>query len=299
MSVNLDNVDPEVIAKYALDRLPLNRASTPTADLLNLRRTRAIVTGGGGDGLGNATCHRLAEQGARVAVIDVFADAAEKAASDLAERWGVDVLAIAADVGNPDQVSAAVERTTAAWGGVDLLVNNAGGSGAIKSSGDRVSQHGGFADMQNDDLLGVVRVNLIGVMLMTKAVLAPMIAAGHGRIINVASEGGKISVDGLAVYNACKSGVIGFTRNIARDYGKSGIAVTCVCPGIMVSERTIRTLSQPDAKGLASLESTFPRVTIGRCSVPDEVASVIAFLASDAGSYVNGTAVSVGGGMAD
>jgi len=153
--------------------------------------------------------------------------------------------------------------------------------------------------MDIDDLQGVVRVNLIGVMLMTRAALPPMIAAGRGRIINVASEGGKISVDGLAVYNACKSGVIGFTRNIARDYGKSGIAVTCVCPGIMVSERTIRTLSQPGSRGLASLDSTFPRVTIGRASVPDEVASVIAFLASDAGSYVNGTAVSVGGGMAD
>lgn len=299
MSVNLENVDPEVIKKYALDRLPLDRSSRSTADLLDLRGARAIVTGGGGEGLGKATCHRLAEHGARVAVIDVFQDVAEKSASDLAARWGVDVLAIAADVGDPDQVSAAVQRVVAAWGGVDLLVNNAGGSGAIKSSGDRVTQHGAFADMSIDDLLGVVRVNLIGVMLVTKAVLGPMITAGRGRIINVASEGGKISVDELAVYNACKSGVIGFTRNIARDYGKFGIAVTCVCPGIMVSERTIRRLSQPGARGLASLESTFPRVTIGRCSVPDEVASVIAFLASDAGSYVNGTAVSVGGGMAD
>jgi NAD(P)-dependent dehydrogenase (short-subunit alcohol dehydrogenase family) len=270
-----------------------------TADLLDLHGVRAIVTGGGGEGLGNATCRRLAEQGARIAVMDVFQHVAEKAASDLAERWGVDVLAIAADVGDPDQVRAAVEQTVAAWGGVDLLVNNAGGSGAIKPGGDRVSQHGAFVDMDIDDLLGVVRVNLVGVMLMTKTVLRPMIAAGRGRIINVASEGGKISVDGLAVYNACKSAVIGFTRNIARDYGKLGIAVTCVCPGIMVSERTIRTLSQPGTTGLASLESTFPRVTIGRCSVPDEVASVIAFLASDAGSYVNGTAVSVGGGMAD
>jgi 3-oxoacyl-[acyl-carrier protein] reductase len=299
MSVNLEHVDPEVIRKYALDRLPLDRPSRSTADLLDLRGARAIVTGGGGEGLGNATCHRLAEHGARVAVIDVFADAADKAASDLAERWGAGALAIAADVGDPDQVSAAVQRVVAAWGGVDLLVNNAGGSGAIKSGGDRVTQHGAFADMSVDDLLGVVRVNLIWVMLATKAVLGPMITAGRGRIINVASEGGKISVDELAVYNACKSGVIGFTRNIARDYGKFGIAVTCVCPGIMVSERTIRRLSEPGARGLASLESTFPRVTIGRCSVPDEVASVIAFLASDAGSYVNGTAVSVGGGMAD
>ena len=299
MPVNLDDVDPGVVAKYALDRLPLHRASTSTAELLSLRGARAIVTGGGGEGLGNATCHRLAEQGARVAVVDVFLDAAERAATDLAARWGIDALAIAADVGDPDQVSAAVERLVTAWGGVDLLVNNAGGSGAIKPSGDRVTQHGAFLDMGIDDLLGIVRVNLIGVMLMTKAVLPSMIAAGRRRIINVASEGGKISVDGLAVYNACKSGVIGFTRNIARDYGKFGIAVTCVCPGIMMSERTIRTLSQPDSRGLASLESTFPRVTIGRCSVPDEVASVIAFLASDAGSYVNGTAVSVGGGMAD
>ena len=230
MSVNLDNLDPEVVARYALDRLPLNRVSMSTAELLNLRGARAIVTGGGGEGLGNATCHRLAEQGARVAVIDVFQDSAEKAASDLAGRWGADVLAVAADVGDPDQVSAAVERTVAAWGGVDLLVNNAGGSGAIKPGGDRVGQHGVFADMEIDDLLDVVRVNLIGVMLMTKAVLRPMIAAGRGRIINVASEGGKISVDGLAAYNACKSGVIGFTRNIARDYGRFGIAVTCVCP---------------------------------------------------------------------
>jgi NAD(P)-dependent dehydrogenase (short-subunit alcohol dehydrogenase family) len=299
MPVNLENVDPAVVAKYALDRLPLNRTSTPTADLLSLQGVRAIVTGGGGEGLGNATCHRLAEQGAKVAVIDVFPEVAEKAASDLTARWGIDALGIAADVGDPEQVGAAVDRVVATWRGIDLLVNNAGGSGSIKASGERVTQHGAFLDMGIDDLQGVVRVNLIGVMLMTRATLPPMIDGGRGRIINVASEGGKISVDELAVYNACKSGVIGFTRNIARDYGKLGVAVTCVCPGIMVSERTIGTLSRPGSRGLASLDSTFPRVTIGRASVPDEVASVIAFLASDAGSYVNGTAVSVGGGMAD
>jgi NAD(P)-dependent dehydrogenase (short-subunit alcohol dehydrogenase family) len=299
MPVNLDDVDPDVVAKYALDKLPFDRPQSATADLLDLRGKRAIVTGGGGDGLGNATCHRLAEQGASIAVLDVFQDVADATAQQLTERWGVDVLALATDVGDPGQVSAAVDRIAAAWGGVDLLVNNAGGSGSIKPSGDRVTQHGTFVDMDMDDLLGVVRVNLLGVMLMTKAVLTPMIDAGRGRIINVASEGGKISVDNLAVYSACKSGVIGFTRNIARDYGKFGIAVTCVCPGIMVSERTVTTLSQPGARGLASLESTFPRVTIGRCSIADEVASVISFLASDAGAYVHGTAVSVGGGMAD
>ena len=182
MSVNLDNVDPEVIAKYALDKLPLNRASTPTADLLNLRRTRAIVTGGGGEGLGNAHLpppgragcqgrrHRRVRRRRRDRPRAIWPNDGASTRS-----------AIAADVGNPDQVSGARCSVRPPHGaGVDLLVNNAGGSGAIKPSGDRVSQHGGFADMENDDLLGVVRVNLIGVMLMTKAVLMPMIAAGHG-----------------------------------------------------------------------------------------------------------------------
>lgn len=183
-------------------------------------------------------------------------------------------------------------------GRIDILVNNAGGSGSIKTGGEKVSHHGTFLDLALDDLYGVVQVNFLGVMHMCRAVLPSMIGRGSGRIVNVSSEGGKISVDDLAVYNASKSAVIGFTRNLARDVGGLGIGVVGVCPGIMVSDRTIATLSTGD-NGSASLDSSFPRVTIGRLSLADEVASVISFLASDAGSYVNGTSVSVGGGLAD
>jgi NAD(P)-dependent dehydrogenase (short-subunit alcohol dehydrogenase family) len=299
MSIDLDGVDASIVSRYALDRLPFGREQVATAELLALRDRRAIVTGGGGHGLGNATCHRLAEQGSRVAVVDVVADVAEAAAAELRERWGVEALGLVADVGDPAQAEAAVQAVVDAWGGVDLLVNNAGGSGSIKENGEKVTQHGSFLDNDIADLLGIIRVNLVGVLLMSRAALRPMVAAGRGTIVNVASEGGKISVDNLVTYNSCKSGVIGFTRNLARDYGRLGVTVSCVCPGIMVSDRTVRTLSTPGLAGLASLDSSFPRVTLGRCSLPDEVASVIAFLASDAGSYVHGTAVSVGGGMAD
>jgi NAD(P)-dependent dehydrogenase (short-subunit alcohol dehydrogenase family) len=295
----LDGVDPEVVARFALDKLPFDRSSRPTAALLSLEGVRAVVTGGGGDGLGNATCHRLAEQGARVAVIDVRTELAEATAHELEERWGHDALALATDVGDPTDTERAIDKMVSSWGGVDLLVNNAGGSGTIRQDGERVRQHGAFLNMGMDDLVGVVRVNLLGTMLMTRAVLPAMVRQGGGRIVNVASEGGKISVDGLAVYNSCKSGVIGFTRNIARDYGAHGVTAVSVCPGIMVSPRTIRNLAQPGINGHTALASAFSRVTIGRCSVPDEVASVIAFLASPEGGYVNGTSVSVGGGMSD
>ena len=99
--------------------------------------------------------------------------------------------------------------------------------------------------------------------------------------------------------DSCKSGVIGFTRNLAGEVGSLGVTVAGVCPGIMVSQRTVDTLAAPTARGFAALDAGFSRVTIGRCSLPDEVASVVAFLCSDAGGYVHGTSISLGGGMAD
>jgi NAD(P)-dependent dehydrogenase (short-subunit alcohol dehydrogenase family) len=294
----LEDIAQPVIDRYHLDRIPFGREERSTADLLSLAGRTAIVTGGGGSGLGNRTAHRLAEQGASVAIIDVFSDAAAVAAEAIAERWGVPTLAVTVDVGDVDSVEVGVRAVLAEWGRIDILVNNAGGSGSIKQGGDKVTNHGTFLDAALDDVYGIVRVNFLGVMHMSRAVLPSMIANGSGRIVNVSSEGGKISVDDLAVYNSSKSAVIGFTRNLARDVGKLGVGVVGVCPGIMVSDRTLNTLST-GVNGLASLDSSFPRVTIDRLSLPDEVASVISFLASDAGSYVNGTSVSVGGGLAD
>ena len=298
-TVQLEGVDPAVVERFALDRLPLDRPGRSTDELMNLRGRRAVVTGGGGDGLGAATCLRLAGQGADVAVMDISEEQAQLTVDAIQARFDVRCMPLIADVGEVDQVRAAANRVASEWGGIDILVNNAGGSGSIGAHGEKVNQSGDFMAMSDEDLLLVVRVNLLGVMLVSRAVLPHMLAARSGRIINVSSEGGKTSVDGIVVYNSCKSGVIGFTRNLARDVGKHGVTVAGVCPGIMVSERTIRNMTHPNAPSLASLEDSFQRVTIRRCSVPDEVASVIAFLASDAGGYVHGTSVSVGGGLAD
>ena len=299
MPLDISAVPDEVVAHYALDRLPLDRSSSTTGDLLRLDGKRALITGGGGQGLGAAACARLAEQGADVAVLDISTDAAAITVDAISDRYEVRITAVEVDIGDAESVENGVRSVVDEWGGIDILVNNAGGSGSIGLDGRTVTQHGPFAEMRIEDLQTVLRVNLLGPLLMTRAVLPHMLAAGSGRIVNVASEAGKVAVNDLTVYNACKAGVIGFTRSLAAEVGAAGVTVAGVCPGIMVSERTIQTLANPSQRGFASLDAGFSKVTIGRCSLADEVASVIAFLAAEAGSYIHGTSISVGGGMAD
>jgi 3-oxoacyl-[acyl-carrier protein] reductase len=128
-----------------------------------------------------------------------------------------------------------------------------------------------------------------------------MVGQGSGRIINVASEGGKIALENIVFYNACKSAVIGLTRNLARELGAHGVRVVAVCPGIMAGPEAVKSMRELDDSGsrAQTLLSSISRTSMPRASVPEEVANVIAFLASDAASYVDGTAVSVGGGLAD
>ena len=299
MGLDLSAVPDEVVQRYRLDRLPLDREHTAAAELLRLDGKRALVTGGGGDGLGAAICARLAEQGADVAVLDISPEAAATTVASIRNRWSVRAEPVVADVGDEAQVRAAADGLFERWGGIDILVNNAGGSGSVGAGGRRVTQHGPFDQMAYDDLHTVVRVNLVGLLLVTRAVLPHMISAGGGRIVNVASEGAKAAVTGLAVYNACKAGVVGFTRSLAAEAGPRSVTVVGVCPGIMVSERTVRAFSDPQSRGFASLDDAFARVTLGRATVVDEVAGVVAFLASEAGSLIHGTSLSLGGGMAD
>ena len=298
MRLDLSAVPDDVVRRYGLDRLPADREQQAAADLLRLDGKRAIVTGGGGDGLGAAICSRLAEQGADVAVLDIAPEAAAATVASITERWSVRTEPVVADVGDEAQVRAAIDDLAERWDGVDILVNNAGGSGSV-AGGRRVPHHGPFEEMAYDDLKDVVRVNLLGTMLASRAVLPHMISEGAGRIVNVASEGGKTAVTGLTAYNASKAGVIGFTRSLAAEAGPLGVTVVCVCPGIMVSDRTVSALSDPQARGFAALDDAFARVSLGRGTVVDEVAGVVTFLASEAGSHIHGTSLSLGGGMAD
>jgi NAD(P)-dependent dehydrogenase (short-subunit alcohol dehydrogenase family) len=288
----LASIPPDVIEQFRLDRLPFEQTMQRPDTLMSLSGKRVVVTGGGGGDLGQACVHRLAAVGAQVAVLDVDDDAAEFVAKEAADRWGAEVFAVHGDVTDWDAIHTAISGASDRMGGLDILVNNAGGA---------LRLHGGFLEQDPSAMRRVIDLNFIGVLFATRAAIGPMLArAGRGRIINIASEGGKISLHGLAVYNACKAAVIGLTRNLARELTEQQISLVAVCPGVMVGPHAIERLgSQLATASRATLEEAFGRLTAGRFSLPEEVANVVAFLASAAGAYVHGTAVSVGGGLSD
>jgi NAD(P)-dependent dehydrogenase (short-subunit alcohol dehydrogenase family) len=287
----LAGIPADVITRFGLDRLPFDQATRRPDELMSLAGKRALVTGGGGGDLGQALVHRLAALGAQVAVLDIDEQAAAAVAKEAAARWDADTFAVTGDVTDWDGIHDAVARAAAHMGGLDVLVNNAGGA---------LRLHGGFVDQEPEAMRRVIDLNLVGVLYTTRAALVPMRAQGRGRIVNIASEGGKISLRGLAVYNSCKAAVIGLTRNLARELSDEGISLVAVCPGVMVGPHALERLGSAQATASrASLDESFHRLTAGRFSLPEEVANVVAFLAGEAGAYVHGTAVSVGGGLSD
>jgi 3-oxoacyl-[acyl-carrier protein] reductase len=287
----LDGISPDVIAQFHLDRLPFGQVSRRPDDLMGLAGVRAVVTGGGGGDLGQAIVYRLAAMGARVVAADVNLQAATDVAKSAAQRWGADVFALYMDVTDWAGAHAAMDEARERMSGVDLLVNNAGGA---------LRLHGPFAEQDPEAMRRVIDLNFTGLLFATRAALAAMLPADRGRIVNIASEGGKISLDGLAVYNACKSAVIGFTRNLARELRDTQVSCVAVCPGVMVGPHALERLGSSEVNARrAALEESYSRLTAGRFSLPEEVANVVAFLASPAGAYVHGTAVSVGGGLSD
>jgi NAD(P)-dependent dehydrogenase (short-subunit alcohol dehydrogenase family) len=291
VSQHLAGIAPGVVAQFHLDRLPFDQVDRRPDELMSLSGVRAVVTGGGGGDLGQAIVHRLAGMGAHVVAADVDIDAANGVAKDAAQRWGASVSAVRMDVTDWDGVHATMAEAVERLGGLDVLINNAGGA---------LRLHGAFVEQAPDAMRRVIDLNLVGVLFSTRAALASMLPAGSGRIINIASEGGKISLDGLAVYNACKSAVIGFTRNLARELRDTQVSCVAVCPGVMVGPHALERLGSSDVNARrAALEESYTRLTAGRFSLPEEVANVVAFLASPAGAYVHGTAVSVGGGLSD
>ena len=238
------------------------------------------VTGAGG-GIGREIARRLAGEGMSVAVLDRDGAAAQAVAAEIGG------LAVAADVTSEEEVGGAVDTVLAAFKQIDLLVNNAG-----------IAWMGPALDMPLEALQAMLRVNVEGVFIMSRAVLPHMIARRSGSVVNLASWAGKTGPAFFAGYGATKFAVIGLTQALAREMAPHGIRVNAICPGIVVDTAMRRAIEvQQRHYGLPETAEREKSIPIGRVSVPDDVARIAAFLASDEASYITGESINLSGGL--
>src|SRR5919109_2418875 len=243
---------------------------------MRLEGRTALVTGGA-SGIGAATCRRLAAEGANVAVTDLNLEGASELASE------IDGDAYELDVRSTESVGRAVE----AIGAVDVLVNNAG-----------YDEFAFFTDTDEALWDRVLAVNLRGVLAVTHAVLPGMQERGYGRIVNVASEAGRVGSHGSAADSAAKGGGIGVTKTIAREAARYGVTCNAVAPGPIETPLLMAAPKQLGDLGQRLVETMVGSTALRRIGQPEEVAATIAFLASDDASYVTGQALGVSGGLA-
>jgi 2-hydroxycyclohexanecarboxyl-CoA dehydrogenase len=240
----------------------------------------ALVTGGA-NGIGAACCRRLAAEGARVAVCDIDVAGAGELASQIGgEAFEMDVR----DGASVAAATAAVERSL---GPLGVLVNNAG-----------TDEFGFFKDTSEELWQRIVDINLIGVMRATHAVLPGMIERGEGRIVNIASEAGRVGSSGSAAYSAAKGGVIAFTKTIAREGARFGVLCNAIAPGPIDTPLLHRAETELGPIGRKVIDTMVGSTALRRMGQPDEIAAVVAFLCSDDASYVTGQALGVSGGLA-
>jgi meso-butanediol dehydrogenase / (S,S)-butanediol dehydrogenase / diacetyl reductase len=239
-----------------------------------------LVTGGGA-GIGREIARRFAREGMAVAMLDRDGAAAEGIAAEIGG------LAVTADVTSEEEVSRAVETVFARFSRIDVLVNNAG-----------IAWMGPGLEMPLEALQSMLRVNVEGVFIFSRAVLPHMIARRSGSIVNLASWAGKTGNAFFAGYSASKFAVIGLTQSLAREMAPHGIRVNAICPGIVV-DTAMRTAieSQQRQYGLPETAEREKSIPIGRVSVPEDVARVAAFLASDESSYMTGESINLSGGL--
>lgn len=243
----------------------------------------AIVTGGGG-GIGVATARTLARDGAAVAVIDLDIHTASTTAATIVAEDG-QALALACDVADPDQAHAAFERAAAELGVPDILFNNAGISGPEAT----------VADTALADFDRCVAVNLRGVFICAGELVRRLREAGRpGVIVNTASVNAVFAEPRFPTYVATKGAVAALTRAMALDHAEEGIRVNCICPGYVDTPMTTPLVA---VDGSGGLEATARMHAIGRIAQPEEIAEVVAFLCSDAASFVVGASVMVDGGL--
>jgi 2-hydroxycyclohexanecarboxyl-CoA dehydrogenase len=244
---------------------------------------RAAIVTGAARGIGAAIARTLGRGGLAVAVTDVDVAAAEAVADEI-RRAGGRAAAAKLDVTDAAGIVQAVAGVEATLGSPWVLVNNAGW--------DRLEPF-----MENDPALWdrLIALNLRGAFHVTRAVLGAMTTGGGGRIVNVASDAGRVGSMGETVYAACKAGLIGFTKSLAREVARHGITVNAVCPG--PTETALLDEVRASARGAKIMEAVRRSIPLGRLGSPEDVAAAVAYFASEGAEYVTGQVLSVSGGL--
>jgi 3-oxoacyl-[acyl-carrier protein] reductase len=242
----------------------------------------ALVTGAA-QGIGAATARRLAEEGASVAVVDLTAERAQPVVDEITAKGGV-AAAFGANVADQAAVESTVDAVVERFGRLDVLVNNAG-----------VTKDNLLFKMSRDDWDAVLAVNLTGVFLCCQAAQKHMVAQQYGKIVNLSSRSA-LGNRGQVNYAATKAGVQGLTATLALELGPFGINVNAVAPGYVATSMTAATATRVGSSPEEHQELAAKNTPLRRVGQPEEIASVIAFLASDDASYVSGQTLYVNGG---
>ena len=248
-----------------------------------LKGKTVILTGAGG-GIGQALAVRFAEEGCRLALFDVNENAVEAAAQRVRGAGG-SVTTYPVDITDTDAVKAAVDAFAGDAGRIDVLVNNAGW--------DKFAL---FLETKPDFWDKVIAINLKGPINLHHAVLPHMVKQKGGKVINVASDAGRVGSSGESVYAACKGGIIAFSKTIAREMARHGIKVNAVAPGPTDTALFHGFIGEGEAgaKVHAALEKSIP---LRRIAKPEDIVGTIVFLASEDADYVTGQVISVSGGL--
>lgn len=246
-------------------------------------KDRTVVVTGGANGIGAAIARRLAEEGCAVGIFDLDGAAGEKISGEIEAGGGRASLHVV-DITDYDAVSRAVESVESSFGPVSFLVNNAGW--------DRAAN---FLDTTPDFWRKVVAVNLFGPLNMNHVVLRGMAARGFGRVVNIASDAGRVGSSGEAVYSACKGGIIAFTKTLARELVGKGVILNTICPGPTDTAILRSFLEGPDGSRIA--EGLKRAIPMRRLGAPEDYPGLVAFLLSDDAAYITGQTISVSGGL--
>ncbi|AUY26327.1 SDR family NAD(P)-dependent oxidoreductase [Mixta calida] len=238
---------------------------------------KVVVVTGAGSGIGAASAQRFAEEGANVVLVG---RTREKLNSTFARLKAGDHLVVVADVSQKEEVEALAEQVLQHYGRADVLINNAG-----------VNTSGKIHQASDEDWRKVMSTDLDGVFYCTRAFMPALLKSG-GNIVNISSVSGLGGDWGMSIYNAAKGAITNFTRSLAMDYGKDGVRVNAICPGLTITDMTAEMMD--DAQLMAKFNE---RIALGRPGQAEELAAAIAFIASDDARYITGVNLPVDGGI--